>query len=286
MKRLLLLIITVILFSTIFSTSYFFLEDFDTDPRPDWTLVSGQAGNANYVTTGGLGNSGCLSLMFTMMQTGTMAWTVTSPEIPAIPTGSVLKFNFSLSQSATFISGHRIEIRVNGILLDTMNNTNTTVNVVQTTPVNDTHWDNVASFPLTEFYGQPITIEWRGIHGTSIMQIQNFRMDNVRIDAGSGQLNVVLSSFTAVHTVNETVNIGWITSSESNLIGFNIRRNTVNDKSEAINVNDHIIPARNTSLIQSYQFTDNTDINDGVYWYWLQIAHRDGTFTYSEPIPV
>jgi hypothetical protein len=104
------------------------------------------------------------------------------------------------------------------------------------------------------------------------------------IDSG-GQLSLVLSSFTAsiigITSTSPSVNIQWTTSSESNLTGFHIFRQT-----EGVigteQLTQSLIPATNTSLIQDYEFTDADVVRGVEYWYWLQSSSNDGTFQFHE----
>ncbi len=87
---------------------------------------------------------------------------------------------------------------------------------------------------------------------------------------------VELSSFTASISVDNYINLLWITQSETNVVGYYVLRNTVNDLSTA-SVVSPLIPAVNSSQMQSYLFTDTDLYDEGTYYYWLQNADMDGT---------
>ncbi|MDD4310167.1 MAG: endonuclease, partial [Candidatus Cloacimonetes bacterium] len=67
-----------------------------------------------------------------------------------------------------------------------------------------------------------------------------------------------LSSFTVTLTEDNEAMIQWITQYETNLIGYKIYRNTMNQLNTSMLISP-LIPATNTSLEQHYSFTD-TDI--------------------------
>lgn len=87
---------------------------------------------------------------------------------------------------------------------------------------------------------------------------------------------VELSSFTASISVDNYINLLWITQSETNVVGYYVLRNTVNDLSSA-SVVSPLIPAVNSSQMQSYLFKDTDLYDEGTYYYWLQNADMDGT---------
>lgn len=98
-------------------------------------------------------------------------------------------------------------------------------------------------------------------------------------------LPVVLSSFTAIPTQQNYVMLNWITQSETNLLGFKLLRNTEENLSTALDLNE-LIPATNTSTQQEYSYLDNEISELGTYYYWLQSFELDGQFNVSHAITV
>jgi len=105
------------------------------------------------------------------------------------------------------------------------------------------------------------------------------RISDVKIDGVP--LSVTLSSFTATFS-NNNVGLSWVTSSESNMMGFHVLRNDKNDLTTATRISENIIPARNTSLSNTYNFVDENAPLGNEYWYWLQMIDNNWGFTHSE----
>ncbi|MFO7660769.1 MAG: hypothetical protein R6V77_07635, partial [Candidatus Cloacimonadaceae bacterium] len=88
-------------------------------------------------------------------------------------------------------------------------------------------------------------------------------------------LPVVLSSFSAVLTQQNYVQLNWITQSETNMLGFRIYRNTSENIADALNLNV-LIPSTNTSTEQQYTYLDEDLSESGTYFYWLEALDLDG----------
>jgi len=97
-------------------------------------------------------------------------------------------------------------------------------------------------------------------------------------------LPVELSSFTAVETSLNYVQLNWTTQSESGLIGYYVYRGAISNISGASSVSA-LISATNTSQTQNYSFVDN-DVSQGTWYYWLQNLDMDGSSNYFGPISV
>jgi hypothetical protein len=82
-------------------------------------------------------------------------------------------------------------------------------------------------------------------------------------------LPVVLSSFTAVTTGQNTVSLNWVTQSESNMLGYYLFRNKQEDFASAVCISE-LIGATNTSIQQVYNYQDTEITSAGTYYYWLQ----------------
>jgi hypothetical protein len=96
-------------------------------------------------------------------------------------------------------------------------------------------------------------------------------------------LNIVVSTFTANYTEDSTVNITWITASETNLTGFQIHKGSSNDVGESARHGVRI-SATNTSENATYNFVDSEIQPGNSYFYWLEILVNDGTSYFHEPV--
>lgn len=99
-------------------------------------------------------------------------------------------------------------------------------------------------------------------------------------------LPVELSSFTASITSNLFVRLQWITASETNMLGYNVYRNTENNLEDAVKVNPIIIEASNSSSQQKYDFIDEDVEIEMLYYYWLQATELNLTSELHGPISI
>ncbi len=104
------------------------------------------------------------------------------------------------------------------------------------------------------------------------------------IQLGDIELPVELSSFTAINYDETTVSIQWVTQSETELLGYNVLRNSSADLNTANVLNNHIIGATNTAQTQSYSIQDNELTTDMTYFYWLESVNLDGTNKLFGPV--
>ncbi len=107
----------------------------------------------------------------------------------------------------------------------------------------------------------------------------------LRTNQEEATLPVELSSFTAVNTSENGVNLSWTTQSESNVLGYSILRNTELDPGNASRVNFSLISGTNTSTECIYNFSDN-DVMENTYYYWLESVEYDGTSQMHGPVKV
>lgn len=96
-------------------------------------------------------------------------------------------------------------------------------------------------------------------------------------------LPVELSSFTAMLSVDNFVNLLWVTQSESGVLGYYVYRGQSDVLAEALQVSP-LIAATNTSQQQSYLYTDRDTGLQGSYYYWLQSVDLDGLAEYFGPV--
>ncbi len=92
---------------------------------------------------------------------------------------------------------------------------------------------------------------------------------------------VELSSFNAVVTANNDVQLGWTTQSEANLMGYRVYRNESSDHSGSALITPTLIPATNTSTTQAYSVTDGEVETGHTYYYWLESVDMSGTEYYG-----
>ncbi|MBP7310561.1 MAG: T9SS type A sorting domain-containing protein, partial [Candidatus Cloacimonetes bacterium] len=98
-------------------------------------------------------------------------------------------------------------------------------------------------------------------------------------------LPVELSSFTATISLNNQVQLMWVTQSETNVSGFRIYRGLVNNASEALQLSV-FIPATNSSQAQHYLYEDTELFAPGYYYYWLESNDLEGSSELFGPVGV
>ncbi len=111
------------------------------------------------------------------------------------------------------------------------------------------------------------------------------RIDNLKITGIPIQetLPCELHAFTASPSVQNSVNLSWITHSETGLLGFKLYRNNTNNLSSAIQVSP-LISASNSSTTQTYCYIDTELSQAGTYYYWLEIMEGSGFSSYTQPV--
>ena len=109
--------------------------------------------------------------------------------------------------------------------------------------------------------------------------------DFVAGDFYQGQTPVELSSFTASYSVDNNVNLTWVTQSETGVQGFYILRHTQDDLAQATVISP-LVAATNTSQQQVYSYTDKELYEDGTYYYWLQNSDMDGGSNFNGPVSI
>ncbi|MDZ4182009.1 MAG: LamG-like jellyroll fold domain-containing protein [Candidatus Cloacimonadaceae bacterium] len=95
-------------------------------------------------------------------------------------------------------------------------------------------------------------------------------------------LPIELSSFNAVPHAQNYVVLHWVTQSETDVMGYYIYRNTINDISSAIRVSP-LIAATNSSSQTSYQYEDS-EVTPGQWYYWLQNIDFNGGDSFHGPV--
>lgn len=119
------------------------------------------------------------------------------------------------------------------------------------------------------------------------LPLANFWMDDFQLTVigDDPELPVELSSFTAVVTAQDLVQINWITQSETNVSGYYVYRNTTNNLEFAQQVSP-LVGATNTSQQQHYTFVDQEVETGQTYYYWLQSRELSGETNFYGPTNV
>jgi len=107
-----------------------------------------------------------------------------------------------------------------------------------------------------------------------------------KFHADGPPLPVELSSFTASVVFNNFVQLTWVSETESNMLGYNVFRNTEDFIDEAVRINPLIIPASNTSQQQVYTYVDQEITSNVTYYYWLEMSDLDLTSRFYGPITI
>lgn len=147
------------------------------------------------------------------------------------------------------------------------------------------------------YYDDPLNggVAWHHANPYPAVYPQNIIFSNLPFAAKSNipvvvssqdtTLPVELSSFTATVMGSNSVDLRWVTQSETNLRGFRVLRNTSNLLNAASNI-CNLIPATNSSHATEYIFQDMDLISQDCYYYWLEMLDLDGTSKYHGPISV
>jgi len=96
---------------------------------------------------------------------------------------------------------------------------------------------------------------------------------------------VELSSFTAVMSATNYVQLQWVTQSETNVSGYRLYRHS-DPELESATMLSAFIQATNTSQMQVYVFWDEEVYESGTYYYWLQNLDFDGGSDFHGPISI
>ena len=136
--------------------------------------------------------------------------------------------------------------------------------------------DVVADLGATLVYNYPfITIQ--GLNGFS---------EFVPAGGNDNTLPVTLSSFNAIRTNSNFVELNWITKSETDMSGYNLLRSENNNLNGSLKVNTSILRSENLSNEHHYTFTDNEVELCSTYYYWLEAVSMSGNIEYYGPVSV
>ncbi|WP_169515050.1 hypothetical protein [Hymenobacter norwichensis] len=109
----------------------------------------------------------------------------------------------------------------------------------------------------------------------------NYTEGPVALDCNAAPLPVELSSFTAAYDNNQ-VNLRWITASEKNSADFTVERSF---NGETFTEVAKVAAAGTSSARREYAATD-LGMRKGLNYYRLKQTDLDGTFSYTQVIPV
>lgn len=107
----------------------------------------------------------------------------------------------------------------------------------------------------------------------------------VEFGTNENTLPVVLSDFTVQINLNSVPLISWSTSSETDILGWNIYRSENDNLDQSFQINTELIPgAGTTSEPTEYTFEDEYVVYENTtYWYWLESIEYSGITTIYEP---
>ncbi|NPA90164.1 MAG: DUF11 domain-containing protein, partial [Chloroflexi bacterium] len=98
---------------------------------------------------------------------------------------------------------------------------------------------------------------------------------------------VTMADILAEFDESGAVVLTWITTAEFDNWGFNVYRAEVNDPSQAVRINDTLIPGRGQSVIgATYRYVDETVERGKTYWYWIEDVELGGRTTWHGPVEV
>ena len=113
-----------------------------------------------------------------------------------------------------------------------------------------------------------------------------FVHEDIKVNETPDPTPFVLNSFLAASTQNGTVNIEWITASETNVTGFHLFRSYDEEFTNSERITLDMKPAHNTTVFQTYRVHDANVVVNNTYWYMIEIHHNDQTITTSHKISV
>lgn len=95
-------------------------------------------------------------------------------------------------------------------------------------------------------------------------------------------LPVTFSTFDAISTSANMVNIQWVTQTETAIHGYYIYRNTENSTTNAQRISS-LIPANNSSTAHTYEYQD-TEVTPGqTYYYWIVSLEQNESSSWFGP---
>lgn len=96
---------------------------------------------------------------------------------------------------------------------------------------------------------------------------------------------VELSSFTAITTAQNFVNLSWTSQSEALMLGYRVYRGETETQADALMITPTMVPATNTSTAQTYSIVDDEVEVNHTYYYWLESVDI-GSSQFHGPVSV
>jgi len=125
-------------------------------------------------------------------------------------------------------------------------------------------------------------------NGSATLTVPAAKAADIELLTGIGNnptVPVTLSHFSATMTAENYVQLTWISQTETNLMGYNVYRNSSDDLGSARQICP-MIAGTNTSQAQTYVYEDRDLVEDGTYYYWLQNVDLDGSNAFHGPVSV
>ncbi len=125
-------------------------------------------------------------------------------------------------------------------------------------------------------------------NGSASLTVPAAKAADIELLTGIGNnptVPVTLSHFSATMTAENYVQLTWISQTETNLMGYNVYRNSSDDLGSARQICP-MIAGTNTSQAQTYTYLDKDLVEDGTYYYWLQNVDLDGSNAFHGPVSV
>jgi len=98
---------------------------------------------------------------------------------------------------------------------------------------------------------------------------------------------VTMSSILAEFNSGGKVVLTWVTVAEFDNWGFNVYRATIDDPTQAVRLNDTLIPGQGQSVTgATYRFLDTTVQAGVTYWYWIEDVDLHGYTMWHGPAQV
>jgi hypothetical protein len=119
---------------------------------------------------------------------------------------------------------------------------------------------------------------WNGSNSTT----QSLSTDGFTVEDSS--LPVELSAFNAIQVGTNSVRIHWVTQSETEILGYNIFKNTALEIQNSQKLNNLLIDSNNSTITENYDYVDEDVFPKTQYYYWLQSVEMSGKMELFGPI--
>ncbi len=137
----------------------------------------------------------------------------------------------------------------------------------------------------TDESGVDVSIDDLGdicVTGATGMTLNSSRATTIKYFSGDHANPVELSAFTA-HADAAKITLYWKTESETNCLGFEVRRSNSPIETEGIRLG-FVAGFGTTNAPNEYSYVDSSIPNAGTYYYRLRQMDTDGTYGYSATV--